>query len=395
MRGNQTSATQGPAGSSNPTWTSTYNLLDQETSKVDPDAGNMVGETYDGNGNLTQTTDGRCKTTSYKYDALDRKIGMYDSAATAQIPADPATGTTVNQLGAWAYDNSNNVAGVTHAIGQLTTATTYLNNAAYVTQQSDFNVFGEPTATTTTVPNVAGEGALAGDYKVSHIYTANSGLLLKDVYPAKGGLPAESVLHTYKSALDLPDGLTGVSGYTQTTSYDAYSRVNEIKFGPSSTLYTTIDNQYDPNSSRLTDRLMDHTSNGGNTTTALNEQAYTYDLAGNITAETGTRQGSAASAETQCYTYDGLDQLTSAWTANDKCAATPTAGNPSMVADNLGVSAAYWTSWTFDSYGDRKTQTQHAIPGGAATDTTGSSRRRPGAPPPPTATARTARSCTR
>ena len=41
-----------------------------------------------------------------------------------------------------------------------------------------------------------------------------------------------------------------------------------------------------------------------------------------------------------------------------------------MVADSLGASAAYWTSWSLDSLGDRSSQVQHAFTGGPAADTT-------------------------
>jgi RHS repeat-associated protein len=347
--GNPNSTTQGAGG---PTWTNTYNLLGQQVTTSDPDAGTSTGLTYDGAGNLLRSTDARGRTTSFTYDVLNRKIGKFDG--------------TGNQLGAWVYDNADTVAGVTHAIGQLTTETSYLNGAAYTTQQTDFNVFGKSLGTTVTIPSA--EKSLAGDYTVKHVYSGNSGLLLKDTYQGLGGLPAETVVHSYRTADDLPDGLSGTSPYAQTTSYDAVSRVNEIKIGPSTSTYTTIDNSYDPNDGKLTDRLVDHTANG--VTSALDDQKYAYDLSGNITGQTSTRNGSADSSETQCYSYDGLDELVSAWTANDRCAATPATTDSSTVADKLGAGAAYWTTWSFDNLGDRSSQTQHGFAGGPAGDTT-------------------------
>src|SRR5581483_2138528 len=90
--------------------------------------------------------------------------------------------------------------------------------------------------------------------------------------------------------------------------------------------------------------------------------------AGNLTQQTETRLGSSSNTETQCYTYDGLDRLTAAWTATDSCATTPSRSNPSMVGDLLGASSAYWTTWTFTNAGERATQVQHSTTGG--TDTT-------------------------
>ena len=363
--GNQNSTTQGQAGSNGPTWTSTYNLLGQVTKKVDPDAGQTTDIAYDAAGNLAQSTDGRGKTISYTYDGLNRKTGMFDSTVATQQPANPAAGTTGNQLGGWVYDNSNTIAGVTHAIGHLTTANTYLGGSTYSSQQLDFNVFGESIGTSLTIP--ASENGLAGTYRVRHLYTPTLGLPLFDLYDAGGGLPKEQVSYSYRSQFDLPDSVGGLSSYTQSTSYDAYSRVNELTIGRTATVYSTIDNTYDPNSGRLTSRSTKHTDNG--TVTAVDQQAYTYDKAGNITGQTSTRQGSASTAETQCYNYDGLDQLVAAWTANDQCAVAPTSANSSMVADSLGASAAYWTTWNIDALGDRTGQTQHSFTGGPSADT--------------------------
>ena len=354
--GNQSSTTQGTGG---PTWSTTFNLLGQAVAKTDPDAGASTGLKYDGAGNLVEATDALAKTTSFTYDALNRKTAAFDSTVAGQ-----QAGAGGNQLGAWVYDNTNSVSGVTHAAGQLTTETTYLNGAAYTTQQTNFNIFGESLGATVTIPST--EGALAGSYTVSHTYTTNAGLLLKDTYKAFGGLPAETVVHSYRSPLDLPDSIGG--GYTQTTSYDAYSRVSQIKVGPSTTVFSTVDYAYDPNNGHLTHRFVDHT--GGGVTSTLDDQKYAYDLAGNIISQTGTRNGSADSSETQCYGYDGLDQLVSAWTANDLCATAPTSANSSTVADKLGAGSAYWTTWSIDGLGDRSGKVQHAFGGGPATDTT-------------------------
>jgi RHS repeat-associated protein len=353
--GNRSTVRQGAAG---PVWSRTYDLLGRATTITDPDTGTAKNIKYDGAGNLTESTDARGKVTSYAYDALSRKLGAYNSAVTAQ--------STANQSAAWVYDNANGVAGVTHAIGRLTTSTAYVDANAYTTQQTDFNIFGESLGTSVTIPST--EGALANTYLVKHTYTDTTGLPLRDIYPAKGGLPAEQVLHTYRSAFDLPDSLAGLAGYTQTTSYDALSNVNQTKFGPSITAFDVVDNVYDPNSQRLTSSLLSRTTDGGTTVTQVDQQAYRYDQAGNVLGQTSSRNG--AVAETQCFSYDGLTQLTGAWTANDNCATQPSAANSGMVADSLGSSSAYWTTWSFDNLGDRVEQIQHAFAGGPAADST-------------------------
>lgn len=68
QHGNQNSIVQGAAGSGGPSWTKTYNLLGQVTAQTDPDTGTATGMLYDGDGNLTQSTDARGKTVSHTYD---------------------------------------------------------------------------------------------------------------------------------------------------------------------------------------------------------------------------------------------------------------------------------------------------------------------------------------
>ena len=52
--------------------------------------------------------------------------------------------------------------------------------------------------------------------------------------------------------------------------------------------------------------------------------------------------GTGAPVQTECYTYDALDQLVQAWSAKDNCAA-----NPSSTKSNatVGGPQAYWTTW--------------------------------------------------
>jgi YD repeat-containing protein len=70
--------------------------------------------------------------------------------------------------------------------------------------------------------------------------------------------------------------------------------------------------------------------------------------------------------DTQRFTYDYAQRLSSAWTATDDCAAAPSTGNSSMV----GGAEPYWQSWTFNAGGDRATQTDHDTTGQPTGDTT-------------------------
>ncbi|WP_259275847.1 RHS repeat domain-containing protein [Micromonospora chalcea] len=340
--GNQATLTD----AKNNSWTSTYNLLGQVAAKTDPDAGNS-SLVYDANGNLTQTTDGRGKTLSYTYDALDRKTGEFASAVADQSAA--------NQRAAWVYDNSNSVTGVTTAIGKLTTTVAYRGGQAYTSQQKGFDVFGNSLGVTVTIPE--SEGALAGSYVFGHTYTSVLGLPLIDTYPAKGSLPAEAVMHGYAGVLDLPTTLAGTNTYAGGVTYDAWGRVNQQTLG-SATSAAYVTNTYDTHTGRLKNQLV---TRNKTTPDNVDEQAYEYDLAGNITRKTSKRFGATTPAETQCYGYDGLARLTEAWTATDACATTPTDANKSMVGNAIGGGSAYWTSWSIDVIGHRTQQTEHGL----------------------------------
>ena len=333
-------------------WSRGYNLLGQVTSTTDPNSGTTT-KSYDPNGNLASVTDADGHTITYTYDALNRKTGEYDGPSTSSP-----------QLASWTYDNSNNVTGVTDPIGQLTTETSYSGGSAYTIQQKGFNVFGESLGETVTLPSA--EGALAGSYTLTHTYTATTGLPFHDTYPASpggGALPAETVGWTYVPGFDLPNGMGGsINSYVQNVTYSAYFQVAQEEIGLT-TANAYITSTYDPNTGNLTDTQVENTAVS---TTPFDDTSYKYDPAGNITAQTDTRNGSQT--ETQCFAYDTLDRLSQAWTATDNCAAEPSSNGGSTVGDQI-PGGAYWTSWAFDPLGDQTTQTQHSLTGGTDTVT--------------------------
>ncbi|MCO5974830.1 RHS repeat domain-containing protein [Actinoallomurus soli] len=338
-------------------WHTGYDLLGQATSKTDPDAGTST-ITYDAAGNIAQSTDARGKTLSFTYDALGRKTGEYAAAVANQASS--------NQLASWVYDNADNaVSGMANPIGHLTASTSYIGGSgsgghAYTDQMRGFNVWGEPTGETVTIP--ASEGALAGPYTLTHVYTSGTGLPWRDIYPASGTLPSETVTHGYSTALDVPSGLTGLASYELDTTWDAFGRAAQNKIG-STSANAYITNTHDLHTGALTDTRLANTAVSN---TPIDETTYTYDPAGNPTSQTETRQGSAS--ETQCFGYDTLDRLAQAWTATENCATDPTT-NGTTVGDGI-TGAAYWTSWTFNPLGQRTKQTDHGLSGASDTVTT-------------------------
>ena len=345
------------------TWTSVYNLLGQITSKTDPDAGTST-MVYDPDGNLLQSQNADGNDTSTTYDALGRKLATYDAPTNGQT-AYTSTTSPGNETASWVYDNANDVSGVTDAVGQTTTETAYNNGYPYVTQSLGFNVFGESLGTSVTVPSGAQNSALAKTWTIKHGYSLNTGLLASDTYPAGDGLPLETVLHGYATALDLPNSLASSYGYSQSTTYDAYGNVDQQTLG-SGTNEAYVTDSYDSHTNALTDQLVTRSTNPAD----VDDEAYTYNADQQTTSSTDTRLGSAATSETQCYTYDAQDRLDAAWTATDDCAATPSTGSDSTVGDNLGTADAYWSTWTFTPTGQRATETDYATGTTAVTATT-------------------------
>jgi RHS repeat-associated protein len=360
--GNQATTTDASASH---TWTSVYDLAGEVTSKSDPTAGTST-MTYDNDGNLAQSLDSRGDYVSYTYDALSRKTGQYAAAAASQV-AYVSSSTPGNQSASWVYDNSNNaVASMTYPLGQLTTETSYTGGNAYTTQRTGYNIFGESMGEKSTIPSA--EGSLAGTYTVTHTYSSTTGLLLLDTYASNGVLTSESVQHGYTGSLDLPDGLSGAGyGYAQYVTYDPWSRPLVEELGSATNGLASIVNTYDVHTGRLSDQLVKRATA---TPTNVDEIAYSYDLSGNTTQQTETRLGSSSDTETQCFRYDALDRLTSAWSATDACAVAPSTASHAMVANTLGTNSAYWTSWALFTQGSRNTQTQHAPTSGSDTVTT-------------------------
>ncbi|MEV4825751.1 polymorphic toxin-type HINT domain-containing protein [Micromonospora sp. NPDC049274] len=351
-RGNQSSLTD--VGGN--IWTSQYDLLGRVTSKTDPDAGTSSTR-YDGAGNVTEATDARRKTVSYTFDKINRKTGSFAAPVANQAPA--------NQLASWVYDNDNAaIANMTNPVGKLTTVTAYRNNAAYITQYNGFNAFGSSTGETITIP--AAEGVLlANTYTFGHGYLGVTGRPYSNTYQAKGGLPSETVTYGYTGALELPNTASSLLGtYANATYYDAWGRVTGGGINASNS-QATLTNIYDEHTSRLKQQKVTKTTT---TTTDVGQKNYEYDQFGNITKQVETRYEPATTAETQCYSYDSLRRLTSAWTATDNCALAPSTGNRSMVGSGVGSTSAYWTEWSMDPLGNRKSQKQYSLSGG--TDTT-------------------------
>jgi RHS repeat-associated protein len=253
------------------------------------------------------------------------------------------------------------------AIGKNTSETAYWNHQAYTIQQKNFNIFGESTGETVTIPSATEGIPLGTSYSFNHSYTTTNGLPFKDTYPQAGGLPSETVTHTYATDLDLPDTLgSNLAGYQTGTDYDAWGDVTQSTLGVTPD-QAVVTNDFDLTLGRLNETKVTRSTG---TPATVDDEKYGYDPAGNLIKQVSSRLESAATSETQCFGYNSLEQLATAWTATDDCKVTPTAADSGMVGDNLGAASAYWTSWTIDAQGDRTGQTVNAFAGGPAGATT-------------------------
>ena len=119
------------------------------------------------------------------------------------------------------------------------------------------------------------------------------------------------------NALDLPNGSGGANKYINATSYTAFGEPSRVDLGfGASTAYQS--NTYDEHTRRLTSQLLDRTT----TPSRVQQLDYSYDNYGNVVRQTDTR-ALLGTTDTQCFSYDSLQRLTTAWTALDACAASP------------------------------------------------------------------------
>ncbi|MEU4569620.1 FG-GAP-like repeat-containing protein [Micromonospora sp. NPDC023956] len=312
------------------TWTHTYDRLGRLTATDDPDAGDQTFG-YDANDQLVTSTDGRGEVLHRSYDPLGRLTGLRDDNATGALRA------------SWVYD--------TLAKGYPTSATRHHTSGSYVRQVAGYTDLYQPTGATDTIP--ASQGLLAGTYTTGYGYHPNGALATTEL-PAKGGLPAETVTGTY-TAQGYLSGVSGLSTYLASAQYHWHGALKQQTLG-SSTKRARITTTIEDATGRLTKSEV-HTENQTTPDTwdeRLTEQ-YSYDADGNVRGIAET--SGATVVANQCFGYDYLQRLTEAWTTTaGACQATPSQAI-------VGGADAYWHSYTYDSAGNRATDTRHSAGG--------------------------------
>jgi RHS repeat-associated protein len=319
-------------------WSFSYDLSGNQVSDTTPDAG-ATAKTYDLAGQLMSVTDARGKTISYTYDADGRKTAVYDTTG-------GAAQNTADQLASWTWD--------TKAKGLLTSSSTFYGGQAYTQQVIGYNSFGLPTGTQTVIPSA--QGALAGTYSTGDTYDTDTGALSTQFSAAAGGLPSETVDYGYDTAGNPVSAGSSVYSYVTSLSYTELGQPSEYKLGPSSSQVFLTDT-YDEQTQRLTGtQVVTGISN-----TTVDSTGYTYDNAGNLLSESDAPSGGAA--QVQCFGYDYLDRLSTAWSQGT----TGCASAPSTSVE--GGAAPYWQQYGHDVTGNLTSQTA-TQPDGTATTTT-------------------------
>jgi RHS repeat-associated protein len=310
-------------------WSYTYDIRGRQKTSSDPDKGTSSTE-YDDAGQVTSTTDARGEKLVNIYDALGRKIETRD---------DTTTGTLRSS---WAYDTLEK--------GQLTSSTRHSGGVVLTTSVTGYDHHYRPLGQTVTVPtNTALPSGLTGSYTTEYTYTA-TGLPKTTYLQRAGNLLGETVTTTYDSANQPYQMIGGADGaYVVDSEYSEYGDLLFADLGGNWSVGARW--TYDINTRRLTEQSVTREGANGDDVVAR----YSYDDAGNVLGIKNNPTAAGVNPDRQCFSYDGLRRLTEAWTPNNGDCATA-----NRTPAGLGGADPYWTSYTYDAVGNRKTVTQHA-----------------------------------
>jgi RHS repeat-associated protein len=257
----------------------TMDWIGRRTATKDPDAG-RTSTGYDAAGNITYTVDGRGQRLSFSYDALNRKraefIGEIGGTKSAE----------------WTYDT------VPLGIGKPTASTRYVDGQPYRITVTGYDARRRVTSRTWSIPSV--ETGVAGNYAYGYSYD-RADHLVATAYPAAAGLPAETVTTAY-TATGLPATMTGSQVYVSATAYDGSGRLRVRDYGPDG----GVERRYGYEETGAGHLVSIHTTAGDEVT---QDDALAYDTADNVTSVADRITG-----QRQCFAYDGLQRLTTAYT---------------------------------------------------------------------------------
>ncbi|MFJ9843005.1 polymorphic toxin-type HINT domain-containing protein [Kitasatospora sp. NPDC101155] len=347
------------------TWSYTYDQRGRPTGTSDPDAGNS-STAYDTAGRVASTTNASGQTIASTYDLLGRKTGTFNS-----------TVSPANQLTGYTYD--------TVAKGQPASSTRYVggaNGAAYTSAVVSLDTDYRPTRTTLTIPGseIGQTGPVT--YTTSAKYDPITGAKTEETRPTVGDVYSETLVYTYEVyGLLSKVGALGGKTYDLQSDYDAYGRNIRTTMNPWGTQVVTT-NTYDEPTGRILNQYVDKQTS---TTGTVQNTTYAYNQAGRVTAIRTTPDNTPNATDLQCFNYDYLGRLTTAWTDTGRldqapnpavggqgaCVnSTPTSGAQVPTRTTVGGYAPYWQTYQYDLTGNRTQLVAHDPAGDTAKDTT-------------------------
>jgi RHS repeat-associated protein len=314
-----------PAGN---TWSWIYDLRSRPIRTVDVDKGTLVS-TYDDADQVTSATDARGVTLAFDYDRLGRKKTVREGGPTGPVRQE------------FTYDTA------TFGKGRPATATRYVDGNPYTQQVNAYGTLGLPTRTSVVIPQ--SEGVLRGTYTSFFGYNWD-GSVKSETYPKAGPTDTEDLFFEYDDFGHTTKARTAFDrtvNLVTATSYTRYGELQQVQLGDAGKR-VWMSAYYDTNTRRLNRSIVDAEVPAP----MQSDVNYTRDPTGNITSVADARPGSE---DRQCFQYDYLHRLTEAWTPSADCSTPSLAG--------LSGPAPYWQSFTYDSTGNRRTDTQHASMG--------------------------------
>ncbi|GEB54429.1 hypothetical protein GCM10017674_13410 [Streptomyces gardneri] len=345
-----------PSGDPTHPWSWTYGRNGQIETSTDPDSGTSRN-TYDAFGRVQSTENDRGVKVWYGYDELSRPKEIREVGAAGKL------------LSSFGYDT------VPGGKGMPATATRYTDGEAYTQAVNGYTKEYQPTATTLSLPqSIVDTWGLKKDYRYDYTYN-DRGMLDETTLPEVGKFGSEKVVVRYNKD-GKPLSLSGKDWYGSEITYDAYGQVLRSTLGAQPYRVWT-QNAYDESSGELTEQSVyrekgatdpatDKSVVGGN---LVSNRGYTYDPAGNVTS---IQEKSTGIAERQCFVYDPVGQLKSAWTSKDQTGCVnPRNPDGSLNKNTDGTlraavgpdSSGYWQEYEYDLLGNRTRLTENDLTG--------------------------------
>ena len=294
-------------GAADSTWRYTYDWLGQRQATSDPDTGTSQTD-YDAVGNAVATrspSDDGTATVATSYDDLDRPVERRDSDG--------------NLVASWTYDAGTNPGGsaVDNAIGRLVATTSHTAAGDYTSAVTGYERDGDPMGTRVTWP-ASWTGGESGTASASVSYDYNDASQVTATrYGAVYGMGARTVSHLYAEN-GLVDRITTDGGVTLGEA--TYNRRN-LPVGLDS-VEGGVRRMARGFEWQPTTGYVDVLTAAADTGDTL-RLAYGYDAGGNITTVRGRSVLPATATDptpsisgSWCYSYDGLNRLTSARTGS-------------------------------------------------------------------------------